>query len=79
MGICFSLTNCASPCGESPLGALALTLEVIKLVFAFWWSWPPAVCIPGEPLKLQADLENIYAQQRLCLSGKIIFTETAHM
>lgn len=34
---------------------------------------------PGEPLNLQPDLENIYALQRFCLSGKIIFSETVRM
>ena len=46
IGICFSLTKCTSSQWESPVGAVALTLEGMKLAFAFWWSWPLAVCMP---------------------------------
>lgn len=54
IGICFSLTKCASPHWESPLRAMALTLEGMKLAFAFWWSWPVSVRIPRGATELTA-------------------------
>lgn len=78
--ICFSLLKYAAPLWEFPLRATALTLEGIKVAFLFWWLWPPpAVCILGEPLNLEPDLENIYALQQFCLSVKTTFSKTFWM
>lgn len=40
---------------------------------------PSAVCMLGEPLNLEPDLENIYALQQFCLNVKITFSETLCM